>query len=185
VVATRTLAREPGATVLHSVVCSRDVPEAILRAGGTPVVTRVGHSFIKAEMARTGAVLGLEHSGHYYFRANHRADSGIIAALLLLEAVAEAGSLAAAVAPFANRVRSGERNLRVADPVAAIAAVAAAYADRPRSDLDGLTVDLGPAWFNLRPSNTEPLLRLNVEAPDPAALAAVLAEVGEHLADLT
>ncbi len=182
VVATRTLAREPGATVLHNVVCSRDVPEAIVRAGGTPVRTRVGHSFIKAEMARTGAALGLEHSGHYYFRDNHRADSGIIAALLLLEAVAEAGSLAAAVAPFATRVRSGERNHRVADPAAAIEAVAAAYADRPQDRLDGLTVDLGASWFNLRPSNTEPLLRLNAEAPDPTALAAVLAAVGAHLA---
>jgi phosphomannomutase len=185
VVATRTLAREQGATVLHNVVCSRDVPEAILRAGGTPVRTRVGHSFIKAEMARTGAALGLEHSGHYYFRDNHRADSGIIAALLLLEAVAEAGSLAAAVAPFATRVRSGERNHRVADPAAAIEAVAAAYADRPQDRLDGLSVDLGPSWFNLRPSNTEPLLRLNAEAPDPAALEAVLAEVGAHLAATT
>jgi phosphomannomutase len=184
VVATRTLARHPGATVLHSIVCSRDVPEAIVRAGGTPVVTRVGHSFIKAEMARTGAILGLEHSGHYYFRDNHRADSGIIAALMLLEAVAEAGSLASAVAPFANRVRSGERNHRVADPAAAVDALAAVYAGRPQDRLDGLTVDLGAAWFNLRPSNTEPLLRLNVEAPDPTVLDAVLAEVGGHLAAL-
>ncbi len=182
VVATRTLSREPGATVLHSVVCSREVPEAIVRAGGTPVRTRVGHSFIKAEMARTGAALGLEHSGHYYFRDNHRADSGIIAALMLLEAVADAGSLAAAVAPFETRVRSGERNHRVADPGAAIEAVAAAYAAYPQDRLDGLTVDLGPSWFNLRPSNTEPLLRLNAEAPDRAALDEVLAGVGAHLA---
>ena len=164
-VATRILEREPGGTVLHNLICSRSVPEAILAAGGRPVRTRVGHSFIKAEMARTGAVLGIEHSGHFYFRDNARADSGVIAALMLLEAVAAGGgSLSDAVAPHATRFRSGERNVRVSDADAALARVRAAYAEHPTDMLDGLTVDLGSVWFNLRPSNTEPLLRLNVEA---------------------
>lgn len=164
-VATRVLERDHGATVLHNLICSRSVPEAILAAGGVPLRTRVGHSYIKAEMARTGAVLGIEHSGHFYFRDNHRADSGVIAALMLLEAVAAAGgSLADAVAPHATRSRSGERNLRVSDTDAALALVREAYAAQGPDELDGLTVDLGTAWFNVRASNTEPLLRLNVEA---------------------
>jgi phosphomannomutase len=177
-VATRVLGREPGGTVLHNLICSRDVAEAIEAAGGTAVRTRVGHSYIKAEMARTGAVLGVEHSGHFYFRDNHRADSGVIAALMLLEAVAEAGgSLADAVAPHDTRVRSGERNLQVADPAAAIAHVQQAFAERPQDLLDGLTVDLGAAWFNLRASNTEPLLRLNVEADHGDEVETVVREV--------
>jgi phosphomannomutase len=182
-VATRVLGREPGGTVLHNLICSRSVPEAIRAAGGEPVRTRVGHSFIKAEMARTGAVLGVEHSGHFYFRDNHRADSGVIAALMLLEAVAAAGgSLADAVAPHDTRVRSGERNRTVPDPAAAVARAARAFADRPHDLLDGLTVDLGDAWFNLRPSNTEPLLRLNVEADTTERVEAVVHEVLATLA---
>jgi phosphomannomutase len=170
-VATRVLQRDHGATVLHNLICSRSVPEAIVSAGGVPLRTRVGHSFIKAEMARTGAVLGVEHSGHFYFRDNHRADSGVIAALMLLEAVAAAGgSLAEAVAPHDTRSRSGERNLRVSDTDAALALVREAYAARSPDELDGLTVDLGTAWFNVRASNTEPLLRLNVEADTAAEM---------------
>jgi len=185
-VATRVLGREPGGTVLHNLICSRSVPEAILAAGGVPVRTRVGHSFIKAEMARTGAALGVEHSGHFYFRDNHRADSGVIAALMLLEAVAEAGgSLAGAVAPHDSRVRSGERNLRVPDPVAAVDDAQRAFADRPHDLLDGLTVDLGEAWFNLRPSNTEPLLRLNVEADTAERMESVVHDVLAALATVT
>lgn len=185
-VATRVLGREPGATVLHNLICSRDVPEAIAAAGGRPVRTRVGHSFIKAEMARTGAVLGVEHSGHFYFRDNHRADSGVIAALMLLEAVAAAGgSLADAVAPHATRVRSGERNRRVTDPEAALALVRDAYADRDPDGLDGVTVDLGAAWFNVRASNTEPLLRINVEAPDSDGVGRVLGDLDRLLATVT
>lgn len=185
-VATRVLGREPGATVLHNLICSRDVPEAIAAAGGRPVRTRVGHSFIKAEMARTGAVLGVEHSGHFYFRDNHRADSGVIAALMLLEAVAAAGgSLADAVAPHATRVRSGERNRRVTDPEAALALVRDAYADRDPDGLDGVTVDLGAAWFNVRASNTEPLLRINVEAPDADGVGRVLGDLDRLLATVT
>jgi phosphomannomutase len=182
-VATRVLGREPGATVLHNLICSRGVPEAIRSAGGVPVRTRVGHSFIKAEMARTGAALGVEHSGHFYFRDNHRADSGVIAALMLLEAVAHAGgSLAEAVAPHATRTRSGERNLRVTDIDAALGVVREAFAHADLDELDGLTVDLGPTWFNVRPSNTEPLLRLNVEAEDADAVERTVAEVNALLA---
>jgi len=185
-VATRVLGREPGATVLHNLICSRNVAEAIDAAGGTAVRTRVGHSYIKAEMARTGAVLGVEHSGHFYFRDNHRADSGVIAALMLLEAVADAGgSLADAVAPHDTRVRSGERNLRVADADTAVAHVRQAFAERPHDLLDGLTVDLGAAWFNLRASNTEPLLRLNVEADGRAEVDAVVEKVLGVLASVS
>lgn len=185
-VATRVLGREPGATVLHNLICSRDVPEAIVAAGGRPVRTRVGHSFIKAEMARTGAALGVEHSGHFYFRDNHRADSGVIAALMLLEAVAAAGgSLADAVAPHATRVRSGERNRRVTDAATALTLVRDAYADRDPDGLDGVTVDLGDAWFNVRASNTEPLLRINVEAPDPDGVERVLGDLDRLLATVT
>jgi phosphomannomutase len=184
-VATRVLAREHGGTVLHNLICSRSVPEAILASGGRPVRTRVGHSFIKAEMSRTGAVLGVEHSGHFYFRDNHRADSGVIAALMLLEAVAAAGgSLADAVAPHDTRVRSGERNLRVTDTAAALDLVRAAYADRAPDELDGLTVDLGPVWFNVRSSNTEPLLRLNVEGDDRDGMERAVAELTDLLASV-
>ena len=182
-VATRVLGRDPGATVLHNLICSRSVPEAIVAAGGVPVRTRVGHSFIKAEMARTGAVLGVEHSGHFYFRDNHRADSGTIAALMLLEAVAAAGgSLAAAVAPHDRRARSGERNLRVRDTAAALDLVRAAYAEQAPDELDGLTVDLGAAWFNVRPSNTEPLLRINVEADDAETVERLVTDLVDLLA---
>jgi phosphomannomutase len=186
VVATRVLGRESGATVLHNLICSRNVPEAVIEAGGVPVRTRVGHSFIKAEMARTGAVLGVEHSGHFYFRDNHRADSGVIAAMMLLEAVAEAGgSLADAVAPHDTRVRSGERNLAVADPVAAVGHAQEAFSRHPHDLLDGLTVDLGDSWFNLRPSNTEPLLRLNVEADTAEQVGSLVREVLASLASVS
>jgi phosphomannomutase len=185
-VATRVLAREPGATVLHNLICSRSVPAAVTGAGGTPVRTRVGHSFIKAEMARTGAALGVEHSGHFYFRDNFRADSGVIAALLLIEAVAAAGgSLADAVADHDTLVRSGERNLRVVDAAAAVDLVAAGFPDAPQDRLDGLTVDLGSAWFNVRPSNTEPLLRINVEADISERVETIVHRIVELLATVT
>ena len=185
-VATRLLEREPGATVIHNLICSRSVAEAILAAGGTAHRSRVGHSFIKADMARTGAVLGVEHSGHFYFRDNFRADSGMIAAVVLLEAVAAAGgSLAAAVASHDRYVRSGERNLEVADVEAALARVARAFSGHPQDRLDGLTVELGDAWFNVRPSNTEPLLRLNVEAVDAGLLEDTLDAVAAALRTTT
>jgi phosphomannomutase len=179
VVAERLLRREPGATVLYNLICSQVVPETIERAGGVAVRTRVGHSFIKRRMAETDAVYAVEHSGHHYFRDNFRADSGVITALVLLEAVAEAGRpLSEVIAPYDRYASSGERNFRVADAGAAIAAVAARFASRGEVDHeDGLTVRTDAGWFNLRPSNTEPLLRLNVEADDERALAALAEEV--------
>ncbi|MFP5310303.1 MAG: phosphomannomutase/phosphoglucomutase [Actinomycetes bacterium] len=180
VVADRMLARDPGATVLYNLICSRVVPETVEAAGGTAVRTRVGHSFIKQTMAETDAVFAVEHSGHYYFRDNYRADSGLIAALVLLEAVAEAGApLSEVVAPYARTSLSGELNFTVVDQDAAVAAVREVFAERTRaSDTeDGLTVVLEHGWFNLRASNTEPLLRLNVEGDDEAAMTAIRDEV--------
>jgi phosphomannomutase len=173
--------REPGATVLHNLICSRVVPETIREAGGVPVRTRVGHSFIKAVMAETGAIFGCEHSGHYYFRDNYRADSGLIAALVALEARCRADRpLSEVLAPYRRYVASGEVNRRVAgDPRQVIATVAARHPAGAADYTDGLTIDGGDWWFNLRPSNTEPLLRLNVEAATEARMAAVRDEVLE------
>jgi phosphomannomutase len=181
VVADRLLRRHPGATVLHNLICSRTVPETIDRAGGTPVRTRVGHSFIKRRMAETDAIYAVEHSGHHYFRDNFRADSGVITALVLLEAVAEAEApLSEVVAPYDRYVASGELNFEVPDTQAAIDAIAASFAARGETDReDGLTVITDRGWFNLRPSNTEPLLRLNVEADTAAAMVALRDEVAD------
>jgi phosphomannomutase len=165
-VAKAMLEKHPGSTIIHNLICSRTVREVILENGGTPVQTRVGHSFIKAVMAETGAVFGGEHSGHYYFRDNFRADSGLIAALVVLELLSKATQpLSELRLPFERYADSGEINTEVDDPPAAIERVALAFADCPQARLDGLTVDGGDWWFNLRPSNTEPLLRLNLEAP--------------------
>jgi phosphomannomutase len=166
-VARAMLAKHPGATVLYNLVCSKVVPETIERYGGTPVRTRVGHSFIKQVMAETGAVFGGEHSGHYYFRDNYRADSGVIAALIVLEQLSMAGTtLSELLAPFRKYADSGEINTKVDDPAHAVDALAAHFAAQGLvcDRTDGLTVDFGDWWFNVRPSNTEPLLRLNVEA---------------------
>jgi phosphomannomutase len=184
VVADRLLRRHPGATVLHNLICSRTVPETIERAGGTAVRTRVGHSFIKRRMAETDAIYAVEHSGHHYFRDNFRADSGVITALVLLEAVAVADApLSEVVAPYDRYASSGEVNFTVADQAAAIETVAASFADRGEADReDGLTVVMGDGWFNLRPSNTEPLLRLNVEGDDEDAMLALRDEVAGLLA---
>lgn len=185
VVATRLLARHPGATVLHNLICSRTVAMAIREAGGKALRTRVGHTFIKARMAETDAVFAVEHSGHYYFRAFHRADSGLVAAVLLLEAVAAVGApLSQVVAPFDRFVASGERNFEVADVDRALEEVVAAFADRAeRVDrLDGITVDLADGWFNVRPSNTEPLLRINVEASDRVTVDDLVAELADVVA---
>lgn len=180
IVAAGILSRNPGETVVHNLICSRTVPEVIREHGGTPVRTRVGHSFIKQVMAETGAVFGGEHSAHYYFRDNWRADSGSIAALCVLEQLSRAGvPLSELRKPFERYAQSGEINSRVDDPAAVIERVARAYAEWPQDRLDGLTVDCGPWWFNLRPSNTEPLLRLNLEAPDAEACADRTAEVLE------
>lgn len=168
-VATGVLEKEPGATVLHNLICSKAVPEVVREHGGTPIRTKVGHSYIKAEMARTGAAFGGEHSAHYYFRDNYRADSGLIAAMHVLELRCASGEpLSQLRKPFDRYADSGEINTQVGDPAAVIDAVAAHFADAEpgaaQDRLDGLTVDLGDWWFNLRPSNTEPLLRLNLEA---------------------
>src|SRR5437899_5094085 len=161
------LAKYRGETILHNLICSKSVPEVIRECGGTPIRTRVGHSFIKAVMAETGAIFGGEHSGHYYFRDNYRADSGIIAALVVLAQLSQAGvPLSELRKPFERYAASGEINTKVADQKAAVAAVAAAFPDAPKDELDGLSIDAGEFWFNVRPSNTEPLLRLNLEATD-------------------
>ncbi len=154
-------------TVVYNLICSKAVPEIVRELGGTPVRSRVGHSFVKQVMADTGARFGGEHSGHYYFRDNFRADSGIIAALVILETLARSGvTLSELRRPYERYVQSGEINRRVADPDAAIERIAAAHAGAGQDRLDGLTVDHGDWWFNVRSSNTEPLLRLNLEAPD-------------------
>ena len=178
IVADEMLSREPGGTVIHNLICSKTVPEVVREAGGTPVRTRVGHSFIKAVMAETGAVFGGEHSGHYYFRDNYRADSGLIAALVVLDVLGRSGKpLSELRKPYERYVASGEINTEVPDPRAVIDIVATRFPDAEQDRLDGLTVDLGDWWFNLRPSNTEPLLRLNLEAPDAEACARRVAEV--------
>jgi len=168
-VAAGVLAKEPGATVLHNLICSKVVPEVVRERGGVPIRTKVGHSYIKADMARTGAAFGGEHSAHYYFRDNYRADSGLIAAVHVLEQLCATDQpLSVLRAPFDRYADSGEINTQVSDPAKVIDEVAAVYAQNHpegvQDRLDGLTVDLGDWWFNLRPSNTEPLLRLNLEA---------------------
>jgi phosphomannomutase len=180
-IAARELAREPGATVIHNLITSSAVPEIIAEQGGVPVRTRVGHSFIKAEMAECGAIFGGEHSGHFYFRDFWFADSGMLAALHTLAALGgQAKPLSQLMAEYSRYQASGEINSEVADQAEATARVKQAFASRPgvRTDeLDGLTVSADDWWFNLRPSNTEPLLRLNVEASDQTAMAALRDEV--------
>ncbi|MFE2732710.1 phosphomannomutase/phosphoglucomutase [Streptomyces sp. NPDC059349] len=180
-VASRELARHPGATVIHNLITSRAVAEVIREAGGTPVRTRVGHSFIKREMARAGAVFGGEHSAHYYFRDFWNADTGMLAALHVLAALGtQSTPLSDLTSSFERYTASGEINSAVGDPSSRTAAVRAAWTDRPDvtlDDLDGLTVSGTDWWFNVRPSNTEPLLRLNVEAPTESAMRALRDEV--------
>lgn len=179
-VARRILADNPGAPVVHNLITSRSVPEIIRECGGVPIRTRVGHSFIKQVMADTGAVFGGEHSGHYYFRDNYRADSGMLAMLHLLRIVSEEGRPLSELRTDVERyASSGEINFVVDDPVVSMARVADSFPEAPRDDLDGLTIDLGEEWFNLRPSNTEPLLRLNVEAPDQESVDAIVERVSE------
>jgi phosphomannomutase len=166
VLAASLLRDHPGATVLHNLICSRAVPETIREHGGIPVRTKVGHSYIKQVMADTGAIFGGEHSAHYYFARNFRADSGLIAALLVIGELSRSGEpLSAVRVPFDRYASSGEINTEVEDPLAVIDDVGEEFAQCAQDRLDGLTVDCGDWWFNLRPSNTEPLLRLNLEAP--------------------
>jgi phosphomannomutase len=174
-IAVRELEKEPGATIIHNVVTSRAVPETIRRHGGKPVRTRVGHSLVKARMAETGAVFGGEHSGHFYFRDFWCADSGMLAALHVLGAVSETDRpLSELVAEYSPYAASGEINLVVPDTAAVMDLVAAEYGGDPEVEmdrLDGLTVTGKDWWFNVRPSNTEPLLRLNVEAATEGAMS--------------
>lgn len=180
-VARSILEREPGSTVIYNLICSKTVPEVIAEGGGIAVRTRVGHSFIKQVMAQTGAVFGGEHSGHYYFRDNYRADSGLIAALVVLEALsAHPAGLADLVSTLDRYAASGEINTTVDDAAAVIDRVARAYAGAEQDRMDGLTVDLGDWWFNLRPSNTEPLLRLNLEAATAQDVEQRVEEVQAH-----
>ena len=165
---------------MHNLICSKTVAEVVAEGGGTSVRTRVGHSFIKQTMAETGAAFAGEHSGHYYFRDNYRADSGLIAALVVLEMLSQAEvPLSELRAPFDRYIASGEINTTVNDAGGVIEQVAVHYGDSGAEidRLDGLTVDFGSWWFNLRPSNTEPLLRLNLEAPTQAECDQRVSEV--------
>ncbi|MDQ1356146.1 MAG: phosphomannomutase [Acidimicrobiaceae bacterium] len=182
-VAAAMLEKYPASSVLYNLICSKSVPEIITERGGTPIRTRVGHSFIKSVMAQTGAIFGGEHSGHYYFRDNYRADSGSIAALVVLEVLSKSDQpLSELRKPFERYADSGEINTEVDDPKAVIGRMSAAFDPETHPGMtqewvDGLTVDVGDWWFNLRPSNTEPLLRLNLEAATPAECEAHTAEV--------
>lgn len=165
ILAAGVLRAHPGATVLYNLICSRSVPEVITEHGGVPVRTKVGHSNIKQVMADTGAVFGGEHSAHYYFLDNYRADSGIIATMFMLQELSRAQMpLSQFRAPFERYEASGEINTSVDSAEAVMHAVAKVYQQFPQDWIDGLTVDCGNWWFNLRASNTEPLLRLNLEA---------------------
>ncbi|HEX6449307.1 MAG TPA: phosphomannomutase/phosphoglucomutase [Trebonia sp.] len=180
-IATRELEREPGATIIHNLITSRAVPEIITEHGGTPVRTRVGHSFIKAKMAERNAIFGGEHSGHFYFRDFWFADSGMLAALHTLAALGhDTRPLSEILREFSRYAASGEVNSEVADQAAVTAKVKSIYSERSGvtvDELDGLTISTDKWWFNLRPSNTEPLLRLNVEAGTEAEMASLRDEV--------
>lgn len=160
-----TLEDHPGATILYNVITSNIVPETVSALHGHAQRTRVGHSFIKAQMRATGAELAVEHSGHFYFKDNYFADSGLIAALRAISIIGRSGQkLSELIAPFARYADSGEINIEVADKVATLKRVKEYYHSGQQDELDGLTVRYGAWWFNLRPSNTEPFLRLNVES---------------------
>jgi phosphomannomutase len=172
-VAGKMLERDPGAAVVYNLICSRAVPETIVRLGGRPIRSRVGHSYIKATMRAEDAVFGGEHSGHFYFRDNWYADSGMIALLTALELLSEAHRpLSELLRPLDPYVRSGEINSEVVDPIVTMQAVEAVYEGMASTidHLDGVTIQFSDWWFNLRPSNTQPLLRLNVEADDQETL---------------
>src|ERR687884_684735 len=186
-VAKNVLEKEPGATIIYSAVCSKALPELVRREGGRPVRTKAGHSIIKPQMRSNDAAFGGEHSGHFYFRDNYFADSGIIAMLIVAELVArQEGPLSDLLAPIDPYVRSGEINSEVEDQEAALEKLEEHYAEREDAKidhLDGLTVDCGDWWFNLRPSNTEPLLRLNAEASDRATMERERDEILELMRD--
>ena len=178
------LADHPGSAVVHNLITSRAVPEIVTEAGGTPVRTRVGHSYIKQVMAETDAVFGGEHSGHYYFRDNFRADSGMMAMLVVMRVLTESGLPISQLRKEVERyAASGEINFEVANQIAAMAEVEAEFPDAEIDHLDGLTLDLGDSWLNLRPSNTEPLLRLNVEAGSAERVEELVSKVRRTLED--
>jgi phosphomannomutase len=181
-IATRELARHPGSNVIHNLITSRTVPEVIKENGGTAIRTRVGHSFIKATMAETNAVFGGEHSGHFYFRDFWRADSGMLAALHCIAALGETppGTVfSSLMTPFNRYEASGEINTRVGNQARVISAIKSKYSQNDLDELDGLTVSSDSWWFNVRASNTEPLLRLNVEARDLSQMQQLRDEVLE------
>ncbi len=176
-VAERLLKKNPGESILYNLICSWTVPEVIKENGGIPIRTRVGHSFIKEIMAETKAIFGGEHSGHYYFRDNFRADSGMIAALLVLEALSESGEpLSQMIQPYHRYAASGEINSEVTDQQGAVERLAAYFSAGQQDRVDGLTVQFEDWWFNCRASNTEPLLRLNLEARTQELMEEKLAE---------
>jgi phosphomannomutase len=182
-VAQRLLARHPGSSIVYNLICSRTVPEVIEAAGGVPVRSRVGHSFIKALMRERDAVFGGEHSGHFYFRDNWYADSGLIAFLTVLELLSLAGSsLSDYLEPIDTRHRSGEINFEVTDTQEVTERVREHFAGADIDTLDGLTIGFPNWWFNLRPSNTQPLLRLNIEADDADTLVEHTRELGQLIA---
>jgi phosphomannomutase len=188
-VAARELSREIGATVIHNLITSRAVPELVVERGGTPVRSRVGHSYIKGLMAETGAIFGGEHSAHYYFRDFWGADSGMLAALHVLAALGEQRRpLSDLMADYQRYEASGEINFTVLDAHSCVDSVLKSFADRIQSidHLDGVTVDLGDGnWFNLRTSNTEPLLRLNVEGRTAEDVDEVVGRVAAKIAAQT
>jgi phosphomannomutase len=174
------LTRQPGATILYNLICSKVVPEVIREHGGEPVKTRVGHSFVKKVMAETGAIFGGEHSGHYYFRDHYNADSGLVASMVVMDQMSKAGKpLSELLQPLRRYADSGEINSEVQDKEAVIEQIARVYREGRQDRMDGLTVEYEDWWFNVRPSNTEPLLRLNVEAKTEGLLKEKTAEVLE------
>ena len=182
IIAESMLARYPGSTILYNAICSRIVPETILAHGGKAVRTRVGHSFIKAKMREYDAPFAGEHSGHFYFRDNYYADSGLIAALVGVDVLAKSGlKLSELAAKYRKYYNSDEINVAVTDKVAKLEAIKTAYSDGEIDDLDGLTVSYPEWWFNVRPSNTEPVLRLNIEASSTQELKTRTEELLELL----
>ena len=183
-IARKLISDNPGASVVHNLITSKAVPEIISESGGSPIRTRVGHSYIKQIMADSGAMFGGEHSGHYYFRDNFGADSGMLAMLVLLSIISHDGRPLSEMRLSVERyASSGEINFVVADPAATLLAVEESVVDAAIDHLDGLTVDYGEEWFNLRASNTEPLLRLNVEAANDERVAQIIRRVSKTLED--
>ena len=181
-VAQNILEREPGSTIIHNLICSRSVPETIKRYGGQALRSRVGHSFIKQLMAETEAAFAGEHSGHYYFRDNYRADSGLIAALLVLQEMCiKKAPLSSLRKDYDSYSSTGELNFHVSDPLNVIQSISGIFSEYEHDYLDGLTVSSDEWWFNLRPSNTEPLLRLNLEAVDAVIMERELRNICGHL----